>query len=94
MRPVEGAGGRIGAAAVSAHGDTFALGRTQPLFEVRAQRPRNVFEVTPEGPPSLPARAMEGILRARGLPSVAHGAREGWWRRRESNPITRDLLTG
>jgi len=36
-------------AEVSAHGDTFEVGRTQPLFEVRSQRPGNVFDVTPDG---------------------------------------------
>ena len=34
---------------VSAQGESFDVGRTQPLFEVRSQRPGNVFDVTPDG---------------------------------------------
>ena len=45
----DGAGDRIMATEVSNHGDTFEVGRTQPLFELRAQRRGNVFDVTPDG---------------------------------------------
>jgi Tol biopolymer transport system component len=45
----DGPGERLMAAEVSASGDTFDVGRTQPLFEVRSQRPGNVFDVTPDG---------------------------------------------
>ena len=44
-----GPGERLNAAEVVARGDTFDIGRTQPLFEVRSQRPGNVYEVTPDG---------------------------------------------
>jgi Tol biopolymer transport system component len=44
-----GTGERIMAAEVSASGDTFQVGRTQQLFEIRSQRPGNVFDVTPDG---------------------------------------------
>ena len=42
-------GERIMVAAVSAHTDTFEVGRTQPLFEYHTQQPSNVFDVTPDG---------------------------------------------
>jgi Tol biopolymer transport system component len=45
----DGPGERLMAAAVSAQGDTFDVGRIEPLFEVRSQRPGNVFDVTPDG---------------------------------------------
>jgi dipeptidyl aminopeptidase/acylaminoacyl peptidase len=45
----DGPGEHIMAAAVIARGDTFEVGRTQPLFEIRPQRPGNVFDVTPDG---------------------------------------------
>ncbi len=45
----DGPGERIMAAAVSARGDTFQVGRTQPLFEILPQRPGNIFDVTPDG---------------------------------------------
>jgi Tol biopolymer transport system component len=44
-----GPGERINVAEVTTQGDTFEVGRTQPLFDVRSQRPGNVFEVTPDG---------------------------------------------
>jgi len=45
----DGPGERIMAAAVSAHDDTFQAGQTQPLFEIRPQRPGTFFDVTPDG---------------------------------------------
>jgi Tol biopolymer transport system component len=45
----DGPGERLVAAEVSAQGDTFVVGRTEPLFEVRAPRPGNVFTVSPDG---------------------------------------------
>ncbi len=39
----------IMAAEVSARGDTFQVGRTQPLFDIRPQRPGSFFDVTPDG---------------------------------------------
>jgi len=45
----DGPGERIMAAEVSAGGGTFQVGRTQPLFEIRPQRPGNIFDVTPDG---------------------------------------------
>ncbi|HEV8700940.1 MAG TPA: protein kinase [Candidatus Polarisedimenticolia bacterium] len=45
----DGPGERIMAAAVSVRGDTFEVGGTQQLFEIRSQRPGNVFDVTPDG---------------------------------------------
>jgi hypothetical protein len=44
-----GPGERLMAAEVSARGDTLEVDRPQPLFEVRRQRPGNVFDVTPDG---------------------------------------------
>jgi Tol biopolymer transport system component len=45
----DGPGERIMAAVVSAHDATFQVGTTQPLFEIRPQRPGNIFDVTPDG---------------------------------------------
>jgi Tol biopolymer transport system component len=45
----DGPGERLMAAAVSAQGDTFDVGRIEPLFEIRSQRPGNVFDVAPDG---------------------------------------------
>jgi dipeptidyl aminopeptidase/acylaminoacyl peptidase len=45
----DGPGERLMAVEVSASGESFEVGRTQPLFEVRPQRPGNVFDVTPDG---------------------------------------------
>jgi Tol biopolymer transport system component len=44
-----GAGERIMAAEVSAHGDTFEVGRTQPLFQIRVLAIGSVYDVTPDG---------------------------------------------
>jgi Tol biopolymer transport system component len=44
-----GPGERINVAEVTTQGDTFEVGRTQPLFDVRGQRPGNVYDVTPDG---------------------------------------------
>jgi Tol biopolymer transport system component len=44
-----GSGDRLMAAEVSAQGDTFQVGPTQPLFEMRSQRPGTFFDVTPDG---------------------------------------------
>jgi Tol biopolymer transport system component len=54
-----GTGERLMAAEVSARGDSFEVGRTVPLFEVRAQRPGNVFDVTPDGQRFLVNTAIE-----------------------------------
>jgi Tol biopolymer transport system component len=45
----DGPGERIMAAEVKADGATFQVGRTQPLFEIRPQRPGSFFDVTPDG---------------------------------------------
>jgi Tol biopolymer transport system component len=45
----DGPGERIMTAVVNARGDTFQVGPTQPLFEIRPQRPGNVFDVMPDG---------------------------------------------
>jgi serine/threonine protein kinase/Tol biopolymer transport system component len=45
----DGSGERIMATEVSADGSTFKVGQTQPLFEIRAQRPGTFFDVTPDG---------------------------------------------
>jgi Tol biopolymer transport system component len=44
-----GPGERINVAEVTTQGDTFDVGRTQPLFDVRGQRPGNIYDVTPDG---------------------------------------------
>jgi Tol biopolymer transport system component len=44
-----GTGERLMTVEVSASGDSFQVGRTQPLFEIRAQRPGNAYDVTPDG---------------------------------------------
>jgi hypothetical protein len=44
-----GPGERLNAAEVTARGDTFDIGRTQPLFDVRSHGPGNIYDVTPDG---------------------------------------------
>jgi Tol biopolymer transport system component len=45
----DGPGERIMAAEVGVDGATFQVGRTQSLFEIRPQRPGNIFDVNPDG---------------------------------------------